>query len=594
MSLAAYTAGDRVLYPDKAGYIMICTTAGTTSPTVPSFPASVTSGTTTLSDGSAVWTIYDETAPEIGTVVGLSSALSRKMGNISGTPGNVVVCSNGAGGGVSDSGVSLYSGLSLRKGLNSYSPGARVYYPGKAGFILVCTSQAPGTTDNSLPTWPSSVTPGITTISDGTVTWTIYDATAPNMAAVGGLSSALSAKAGKSDVSLMKRASTYSVGARAIYPGKTGYILICTKAGLTTSSFPAWPSSVISGTTFLVDGEVRWTIYDLTLSSIPIGSIFMYPLTTPPNGAYLLNGQTISNCQSLYPGFWSWLNNAVTAGTVRTLNLADWANEVSVYGQCGAFVISGSAVRLPLINGFIQGLGTGTDKGATVAPGLPNITGNAKNYSTLSGGGWNGGALYGGSAVNADIQILGGSASYKRVQINLDASRANAIYGNSDTVQPPAIKYNYCIQVFNAATNLSIQESAQIATTLQGKADVNLGNLSAHTAIDANCPVDYIIKRGTGTNTWYRIWKSGWLEQGGVWTAANTGAVTVNFGVAFASTDYCILKNRGSNDTGGTSNRTIGFYSCTTSSATTYSCAAGNSWYACGQGDSTDIAALLA
>lgn len=331
-------------------------------------------------------------------------------------------------------------------------------------------------------------------------------------------------------------------------------------------------------------------------SPVPIGSIFMYPLTTPPNGAYLLNGQTISNCQSLYPSFWSWLNNAVTAGTVRTLGSAEYENELSAYGQCGAFVISGSAVRLPLINGFIQGLGTGTDKGATVAPGLPNITGNANNYSTLSGGGWDGGALYGGSAVNADLQIAS-NATYKRVPINLDASRANSIYGNSDTVQPPAIKYNYCIQVFNSATELSQQQSAQIATTLQGKADVNLGNLSAHTAIDANCPVDYIIKRWSGTSSWYRIWKSGWVEQGGQCAGTNASAqntVTITFLVAFANTKYVIFKNYNAS---GTSTPVVGhvsIYDKTTTSAKTYNFGTSEKdWYACGQGDSTDIAALL-
>lgn len=335
-------------------------------------------------------------------------------------------------------------------------------------------------------------------------------------------------------------------------------------------------------------------------SPVPIGSIFMYPLTTPPNGAYLLNGQTISNCQSLYPSFWSWLNNAVTAGTVRTLSSADYEDELSVYGQCGAFVISGSAVRLPLINGFIQGLGTGTDKGATVAPGLPNITGNAPHYPTLAGSSWNGGALYGGtSAVNADISIAGGNASYKRVQIKLDASRANSIYGNSNTVQPPAIKYSYCIQVFNSATELSQQQSAQIATTLQGKADVNLGNLSAHTAIDANCPVDYVIYRGTGTNTWYRIWKSGWVEQGGQCKGTNASGhttTTVSFPVAFADTKYCIFKNYSSdNKSTSTVAANVSFYDKTTTSAKTYNNGTSErDWYACGQGDSTDIAALLA
>lgn len=161
----AYAAGDRVLYPDKAGFVLVCTTAGTSAASAPSWPASITSGTTTLTDGTAVWTIYDATAPEIGTVVGLSSALDGKMANVSGTGGNIVVCQgSAAGGGVKDSGVSLYSDLSLRRDSHVYSRGDRVYYPGKAGFILVCTSQGTKSSSSHLPGWPSSITPGTTTI----------------------------------------------------------------------------------------------------------------------------------------------------------------------------------------------------------------------------------------------------------------------------------------------------------------------------------------------------------------------------------------------------------------------------------------------
>ena len=310
----------------------------------------------------------------------------------------------------------------------------------------------------------------------------------------------------------------------------------------------------------------------------------------------------------MYPDFWNWLQDAVSRNAVRTVSYNDYEAELSTYGQCGAFcIVQGTDaqtgnlkwyVRLPLVNGFIQGVGSGSDRGTTVGAGLPNITGNANNYPTLSGSGWDGGALYGGTAVNADISVAS-SASYKRIAINLDASRANSIYGNSNTVQPPAIKYNYCIQVFNSATTLSTQESAQIATTLQGKADVNLGNLAAHTAIDANCPVDYIIKRGTGTDTWYRIWKSGWVEQGGQCKGTNASAnttVTVAFPVAFADTKYCIFKNYNSNNTSSTPVvANVCFYDKTETSAKTYSYGTvGRDWYACGIGDATEIAALLA
>jgi len=316
-----------------------------------------------------------------------------------------------------------------------------------------------------------------------------------------------------------------------------------------------------------------------SIRGMPIGSIFIYPLTTPPAGAFLLNGQNISNCQTLYPDFWSWLQNAVMAGSVRTLSNTDYESEITLYGQCGAFVISGSDVRLPLINGFIQGLGRGTDKGATVAPGLPDHDHSYKD--TVA----NHPASVPTYGANNQAGSTANSTPTKTTSL---ASAYNSIYGNSDTVQPPAIKYNYCIQVFNAATELSQQQSAQIATTLQGKADVNLGNLSAHTAIDANCPVDYIIKRWSGTSSWYRIWKSGWVEQGGQCAGTSASAhntVTITFLVAFANTKYVGFKNYNAS---GTSTPVVGhvsIYDKTTTSAKTYTYGTQErDWYVCGIG----------
>ena len=40
-----------------------------------------------------------------------------------------------------------------------------------------------------------------------------------------------------------------------------------------------------------------------------LGEVFAYPAAVPPEGAYLLNGQTIYNCAGLYPKFWEWLQN---------------------------------------------------------------------------------------------------------------------------------------------------------------------------------------------------------------------------------------------------------------------------------------------
>ena len=83
----------------------------------------------------------------------------------------------------------------------------------------------------------------------------------------------------------------------------------------------------------------------------------------------------------------------------------------------------------------LQGTSGSQKAGNTVEAGLPNITGGLirTNYEQVPGG-----ALYqeGGRA-----QFTDGRGSFG-INIGFDASRSNAIYGRSNTVQPPAYLVN--------------------------------------------------------------------------------------------------------------------------------------------------------
>lgn len=82
--------------------------------------------------------------------------------------------------------------------------------------------------------------------------------------------------------------------------------------------------------------------------------------------------------------------------------------------------------------------------GTTAEAGLPNITGSAR--PSISSGGYPlivdnaSGAFYKTSANGymTTNRTLNTDSNYKGTWIHLDASRQNSIYGNSDTVQPPA------------------------------------------------------------------------------------------------------------------------------------------------------------
>lgn len=105
-----------------------------------------------------------------------------------------------------------------------------------------------------------------------------------------------------------------------------------------------------------------------------------------------------------------------------------------------------STFNLPnLIDKFIQGNATaGTVKSA----GLPNITGRIdRSVASFAGAVQDvGTGAFSGSGqtdLSARTQS-GGVGSY--FTVNFDASRSSSIYGNSTTVQPPALTMRYIIK----------------------------------------------------------------------------------------------------------------------------------------------------
>ena len=93
-------------------------------------------------------------------------------------------------------------------------------------------------------------------------------------------------------------------------------------------------------------------------------------------------------------------------------------------------------------NKTIWGAGTHA-AGYNCSPGLPNITGKTTIYSGFIEGGMPDGCFY----------VIGSKATGKMLDggdpkewIGFDASRSNSIYGNSSTVQPPALATYFIIK----------------------------------------------------------------------------------------------------------------------------------------------------
>lgn len=276
--------------------------------------------------------------------------------------------------------------------------------------------------------------------------------------------------------------------------------------------------------------------------------------------------------------FFFWANKAeyvYTEGPFFTEE--QWQNAVSEYGVCGKFVYTDEGVRLPKVTGFVEGTLDANALGDLVEAGLPNITGNAEYFS------WSYVVNKSGALAKSDNGSGGGYGDSDRggtrVNVVLDASLSDPAYGNSDTVQPQAIK-GYLYMVVATATKTDIQvDIDQVAT------DLNAIRTEVANKVDISA-ADYVVEtysdnmNGT-SGSWYRRYKSGYVECGG--RCASSGSVTLP--IPFTHSNYTVIVVALSDSTDSeycyaSRVRTVSVTGFTYYTNAKY----GATWYACGQG----------
>ena len=175
----------------------------------------------------------------------------------------------------------------------------------------------------------------------------------------------------------------------------------------------------------------------------------------PPEGAYSLNGQTLEKCDTRFPQFWEWINRNLTSGTILNLSDADYKKIFRDYGHCGGFVINTAkkSVRLPtLTSGTLWGTNNTNNIGKTLSAALPNIYGTFPGLEGSEGQEAKYKASFTGpfsiASANYGIKVDNENGTLDHVY-RFDASKCSPIYGKSTTVQPPAIRVLWCIQVYH-------------------------------------------------------------------------------------------------------------------------------------------------
>lgn len=150
------------------------------------------------------------------------------------------------------------------------------------------------------------------------------------------------------------------------------------------------------------------------------GMVMPYAGSTAPNGWLICDGSAIS--RTTYADLFAVIGTTYGAGDgSTTFNLPNFTNRV------------------------IQGGTVGTYKNA----GLPNITGTVYIRSASYAGNSSLSGVSGAFSTTNDSgnvnKLTSGQASLVP-KLNFNAQDANSIYGNSTTVQPPALCVNICIK----------------------------------------------------------------------------------------------------------------------------------------------------
>lgn len=256
---------------------------------------------------------------------------------------------------------------------------------------------------------------------------------------------------------------------------------------------------------------------------LPIGTIIPVNATSNyvPNGSLPCDGAEYSKSQ--FTDLW---NNYLSTSLLNTCTYTEYASDLSTYGQCAKFAVDtvNNKFRVPFIKdgAVIQQALTNSELGKSYNAGLPNITGTFCIDKTSAD--W-GKTSVSGVFYNAGLSADGNKAtqSMKAPQIGFDASLSNPIYGNSTTVQPNAVALRYFVVVANGQINQSMMDWSAWASSLQGKANTDLSNLSnsGKKVIDGQWVSKHSLANTNATKGLYNIDLSEYLPDNLYWYEIN-------------------------------------------------------------------------
>lgn len=260
----------------------------------------------------------------------------------------------------------------------------------------------------------------------------------------------------------------------------------------------------------------------------PIGSIGYTLRTEVPEGGAWCDGAEYT--QAMFPDVYQMLVD----GKISSVDYSTFDSSVSTNGSCGLFGLdtATTSFKVPLLKDVY--LKAGQAPSMFGAESLPNIRGEFRGTNA-----WNGdrpviqtGALYS----KGNLSRVNGSqqSGYNTYSLNFDASRSSSTYQDS----AKDVTYRAYVVLYASAAEASVAQAAEFMTAVG-----NLNTAKANTDL-SNVPsnIDYVVESKVNSDgSWYRKYKSGWLEQGGIGlTVSGNGLKTVTLIKPFKNTKYIV------------------------------------------------------
>lgn len=307
-------------------------------------------------------------------------------------------------------------------------------------------------------------------------------------------------------------------------------------------------------------------------SSLPTGFIVASVGKINDERFTLLDGKTLSRVGT-YEAFCNKVVENVQAGRWSSCTEDQFNQEVSQTGQCNKFVITNDYVRIPkfgncMYSALIKGKIPVAGDGKTL--GLTNGSTNHGIIQTPDGIWPSKTSGYGG---NVGTAVSGANHSDILMGVTTDPTKSG-IEGTLST-NPMTIYYYMVVSTEGQTARVDVDIN-KVYKDLELKANSNLSNVPSN--------IDYVVEIYRSGASWYRKYKSGWVEQGGTVSSNPNTDTTLMFPKKFIDTNYTFTACH-AKGTGYTTGANVNYFNKKNVSITVYQCDGnGFSWNACGQG----------